>query len=384
MSHHSRRRAPAFGPLLSLVALAALTVLGAPSHVLAQSVQSGAYFDRNNNVGVLDRPRPDYEALGIQLRRLRRLPVDYARAGVQWQHLRDYERPDRGPDHQDHADAGGEVQLVAKRDRPQGDGEREFLREPLIREHGRLPGFRQAAGSTSSTQSDVSAGFSAGHFAIPRTAQNTFGPTASPIQYDEADRRRRRRADVEPPAVHGRFRFAHTPIRTMPRRAAVPLALQPVGQRGLRPLRASGLCDHTCDRCVRLRGRKRPALRRHADHLAARPNSSGFEITVGTDFDITRLVRGQISGRLPGPALRLAPYHTVSGPSRPRQGRLLPVRPNHHLALHLDRRVVDAVDPMPSASCNRRWASRSTTSSAQPHLVGARRLRDRRLHRRAA
>ena len=161
--------------------------LTAPTLALAQS---STYFDRNNNVSVLDRPRPDYQALGIDVGSFQIFPS--VTIATQYNDnifatpdpigdLITAMTPTLAVDSNWSRDA---IALTATATSNfYASHPRQDTTDYQLSGMGRLDIL---------AQSNVTAGFSVGSFAIPRSAENTFNDTITPVEYDNLRRQRGR------------------------------------------------------------------------------------------------------------------------------------------------------------------------------------------------
>jgi hypothetical protein len=74
-------------------------------------------------------------------------------------------------------------------------------------------------------------------------------------------------------------------------------------------------------------------------------NSSGYEITAGADFDITRLIRGQVQLGYLSQNYQSPLYHPVAGPDVHAKVEYF-LSGLTTITVHADRSVVDVVDPV--------------------------------------
>jgi hypothetical protein len=333
MGHQSRS-------LASVVALAALCIFGAPTYVRAQSA---TYYDRNNNVSVLDRPRPDYEALGILIGSFDLYPsVTLA------------------PEYNSNifATTNDPIGDLITELTPTFEAKSNWSRNAIDIKATATANFYATHSSENTAdyelsangrldildQSNLSAGFTVGHFAIPRSAENTFGPTATPIQYDEADANLGAVQTLDRLRLIEGFHFTRTNYENNVDTDGAPLFLSQLDND---VFIFSGRASYAVTPAIAVFASASGNDRRYDILPPTAPldrDSNGFETTVGTDFDITRLIRGQIQvGYLaqyyPSPA-----FHTVSGLAVHASVEYFPSGLTT-ITLHLDRNVVDAVSP---------------------------------------
>jgi hypothetical protein len=332
---HSRSRRPWRAVLRRLV-LTGLFVLTAPTLALAQS---GSYFDRNNNVSVLDRPRPDYQALGIDVGGFQIFPS----VTVATQYNDNiFATPD----------PIGDLIIAVT---PTVDVNSNWSRDAIRLAATATSNFYATHSSQDTTdyqltgdgrldiltQSDLTAGFRVGSYAIPRSAENTFGNTITPIQYANLSAYLGALQTLNRLQFTERFNYSRTAYDNNTDINGAPLlfSLQD-GSQYVVSVQANYAISPAIAVFVSAAGNERVY-----DVLAPlNRNSSGFQTTVGVNFDITRLVRGQIQVGYLAQDYASTAFHTVSGPAFQAQVEYFPSGLDT-VTLHLDRSVVDAVDP---------------------------------------
>jgi hypothetical protein len=331
-----RRSLFPWGALFRRIAPAGLFVLVAPTLALAQSA---TYFDRNNNVSVLERSRPDYQALGINV------------AGFQV-----YPSLTVAPQYNDNIFAT-----------PHAVGDLITVLTPTLEVNSNWSrdAFNLTASATSDfyathsrqdttsyqltgsgrldilTQSNVTAGFTVGSFSIPRSAENTFGDTITPIQYGSFGANLGALQTLNRVQFTEGFNYLRTQYQNNTEINGEPVLLD---EQDNSQYSVSGQANYAISPAIAVFVSATGNDRVYDVLTPLNRDSSGFETTVGVNFDITRLVRGQVQVGYLAQYYASTSFHTVSGPAFHAQVEYFPSGLDT-ITLHLDRSVVDAVDP---------------------------------------
>ena len=165
------------------------------------------------------------------------------------------------------------------------------------------------------TNSGLTAGLSIGHFAISRSSENTFNVTLTPIQYNELSANIGGVQTLNRLQFSERFSFARVTYQNNTDVDGAPIFFDQLDNNAFV---ISGQANYAISPAVAIfvsaAGNDRvydvlpPATSLNRD-------SDGFETTVGADFDVTRLVRGQIQVGYLAQYYASPEFHTVSGPA---------------------------------------------------------------------
>ena len=306
--------------------------------------QSGSYFSRNDNVGVLERARPDYQALGVQAGAFTIFPSLTV-----------------APEYDDNiyaVETGKESDLVTAID-PSVAIRSNWSRNE-VEATAQLESNVYATHSTENTtdyqlngggrldilsQSNVSGNVSYSHNTQPRTAENTINTSTTPIQYDQASVNLSGLQTLNRLQFSQQFSYQHTAYSNTTQFNGAPLALS---TSDFNAFFLTGRADYglTPEVALFVSGQfnDRPYDSSQAPGYLDR-SSTGGEVTVGTDFDITRLIRGQIQVGYLEQNYSSPLYHQVSGPAAHARIEYF-LNGLTTLTATLDRNVVDAVDPL--------------------------------------
>ena len=308
-----------------------------PAFAHAQSV---SYFDRNNNVSVLQCPRPDYDSLGVTLGSFRLFPTLTLSP--------QYDDNVFATDHDRQSDLITVIQ-------PAVTGQTTWSRNALsfaIQDTDDI----FASHSEESTNdyslsgggrfdilsaSNISANASYSSNTIPRTAENNITTAPEPIQYSLATVGLSALQGFARVRVSESFSYARTEYDNIPD--------------GGQSLNLNLLDDDQYTGGVRIDYGFTPevsffvtgsanARQYPSTTLGFDRTSRGFEALVGSDFDITRLIRGQVQIGYLQQDYQSALFHTVSGPAAHAQVEYF-LSDLTNVTFKLDRSVVDAVDP---------------------------------------
>lgn len=322
-------------------ALVALAAVGAPSLALAQS---GSYFDRSNNVSVTDRPKPDYQAPGLNVGAFTVNPSLTVT-----------------PEYDDN--------IFATHDDRQGD----FITQikPTVSISSNWS--RNALGATASAVSNVYAdhtgenttdysvagsgrldilssdnitgGLGYSHNTISRTGENTFNGTLEPIQYDIVNGTLGAQQTLNRLRFTEGLTFAHVSYDSTADDLGNPIDLSYLNSN---TTEVSGQANYALNPEISVFASGSFNDRSYTNMLPINEvdrSSHGTEFDVGSTFDITRLIRGSVSVGYLEQNYDSATFHTVSGPS-------VHVHVEYFLSglttlgFSANRSIVDAVDPI--------------------------------------
>ena len=306
--------------------------------------QSGSYFDRNNAGGVLDRPRPDYQALGIDA------------AGFQI-----FPSLTVTPEYDDNIfvttdDKRGDlITNIAPAVQARSNWSRDEVdafanvSSNLYASHSTEDTTDYSVGASGRldilTQSNVSGGFSFGTVTQPRTSEDTIGSADSPVQYKQASANIAGTQTLNRVQFSEGFNFQRITYDNTQDFFGNPIELSTLDSN---VYQVFGRADYALSPQVALFVSGQVNDRRY-DELppvaSFDRDSSGYETTVGADFDITRLVRGQVQVGYLNQDYTSSAFHTVSGP-------VVHASVAYYFSglttftVTADRSVIDAVDPI--------------------------------------
>jgi hypothetical protein len=323
-----------------LLALPAACALGSQN----ARAQSTTYFDRNSNVSVLDRPRPDYEALGLSLESFNIYPS--IAVAPEYEDNIFATKSDTVSDLITKIAANVEAKSNWSRDEVglsasgyanvYGSHTQQDTTGFEVSGHGRLDVL---------TQSDLTAGASFGQYAIARTAQNTLGATVKPVQYDGINANFGGTQTLTRLRLTERFDFNRVSYENNTDLSGAPVLLDQLNNNIFAArLQAAYAISPSIAGFVAVAGN----VRRYDQLPPQAPldrNSRGYEVTVGTDFEITRLIRAQVQIGYLAQHYESPVFHTVSGPAA-RANIEYFMSGLTTVTLHADRQVVDAIDPV--------------------------------------
>ncbi len=322
----------------------ALAFLGVCALPVAARAQSASYFDRNNNTSVMDRSRPDYQAAGVNLGAFQLFP---SVTGTEAYNDNIF------------ATTTGQVSDWITTINPSVDLRSNWSRNSLELTASDASNFYASRTSEDTNnynvnlfgqldttfESNFSGGVGYSHAALPRTSEVTFGDTLKPVEYDGVN------ANVGAVQTLNRLRFSESVIFN---RTAYANAEDELGN----PLLFSQLDNNQIVANVRASWAIGPDIalfaagaynvRRYDDGPPLAPldrNSSGYEATVGADFDITRLIRGQVQLGYLSQQYQSPVFHPVAGPDVHAKVEYF-LSGLTTITLHADRSVVDVVDPV--------------------------------------
>ena len=320
---------------------AALFAAALPTLALAQS---GSYFDRNNAGGVLDRSRPDYQALGIDAGAFEIFPSlaitpeydDNIYASTNNRQADEITNilpaiQVRSNWSRNEIDASADVSSNVYANHSTED-----TTDYLLSTSGRLDILRQ---------SNVTASVSFGHFTDPRTSEDTISTANALVQYLQTSAALSGSQTLNKLRFTESFNYQRTSYDNSDNFSGTALALNTLDSDNYV---FTGRADYALTPEVALFVSAQVNDRPYDDkppQAALDRNSSGYETTVGADFDITRLVRGQVQVGYLAQNYQSATFEPVSGPA-------VHARVAYYLSglttltFTADRQVVDAVDPV--------------------------------------
>ena len=333
-----RRRLPAV-----VLGLAALAVVSLPCAAMAQSGPEDSYYPTSSPIGVRDRVRPDYAALGLSLGGLVLYPTLLVT-----------------PEFDDNifaTDHGRQSDLVTA-----------VSPGVILQSNWQRNAFNASIGSTSNfyadhsaqdttdyqlsaggrldilTQSNVSASVLYAHATEPRTAEDTVSTGAMPVQYDQIS--------TNSGAVQTLTRLRFTENASVYRTSFNDTATTMDSQQNLEYLnndvyQLTGRADYafTPDLSLFLSTEVNSrAYDFRPPEVALDRNSNGYEATVGASFNLTQLVKGQAQFGFLEQDYRSSSFHSVSGPAVHVNVQYYPSELTT-MTLTANRNVVDAEDP---------------------------------------
>ena len=328
---------------------AALFLAGAAAVLLPgwAHAQSASYFDRSNNTGVLNRPRPDYQAQGVQAGGFTIFPS----LTISPEYDDNIFASDKGK-------VSDEVTLIA----PAVSARSDWARDE-VDAYARLTSDVYASQSGESTtdyqfgangrldilsQDNVSGGVNYGHFTESRTAENTVEDSSSPVQYQSYG------GNLSTLQVLNRLRFSESVgVSRFDFENTTSFNGQFLSQayRNDTNVFASGRADYALSPELALSlaesfsdtiyDQKPPAALLDRDFTSS-------ETTIGADFDINRLVRGQIQVGYLHDSYTSAVFKPVSGPAAHARVEYF-LSGLTTITANIDRSVLDSADPTSSS-----------------------------------
>jgi hypothetical protein len=326
--------------VLKRIVLGGLLALAAPTMVLAQSE---TYFDRNNNVSVLGRPRPDYQALGIVVGGV---VVDPS-VTVSTQYNDNILAS---------SDPIGDLITALT---PTVEVNSNWSRNAVQLTATATSNFYASHPSQNTTdyqfsgagrldilaQSNITAGFSVGQFAVPRSSEDNFSGSLTPVVYDGYNANVGALQTLNRVQFSEGFTFVRTAYDNNVDVDGAPLLFDQLDNDVLGfSAKANYAIDPAISAFLSVTGNDRLYDDTATAGGLLDRDSSGFETTIGLDFDITRLVRGHVQFGYLDQSYVSHAFHTVTGPAFHAQVEYFPSGLDT-ITLHLDRSVIDAVDP---------------------------------------
>ncbi len=309
--------------------------------------QSASYFDRSNNVGVLERPRPDYQALGVQAGGFTIFPSLTL-----------------SPEYDDNIFASDkdktsdEVTVIT----PAVSARSNWSRNE-VDAYARLTSDIYASQSGESTtdyqvgangrldvlsRENISGGLNYGHFTESRTAENTVEDASSPVQYQSVGGNLGtfqvlNRLRFSESAGANRFDFQNTTdfagnFLSQAYRNEYNAFVTGRADYALSPELALSIAESFSNTVY---DQKPPTTPLDRDFTSS-------ETTVGADFDVTQLVRGQIQVGYLHDSYTSTAFRPVNGPA-------VHARVEYFLSGlttvtgNIDRSVLDSADPTSSS-----------------------------------
>ena len=305
--------------------------------------QSAGYFDRNNNVSVLNRPRPEWQALGVNVGTFSVFPSLTI-----------------APEYDDN--------IFASSSDKQGDLVTVVNPAVLVESNWARNQVQFNAQSTSDiyashsdqgttdyqfagsgrldvlSASSISAGGGYSHSTIPRTAEDNITSATTPIQFSQISANV---SAVEPLSrfkFSEQFQFGRTTYEDSTFPDGAPFILS---QANNDQFYFTGRADYALTPAFALFV---SAIYNDKPYDFKPPtvpldrSSTGYETTVGADFDITRLIRGNVQFGYLSQDYNSTAFRTVTGPA-------VHVNVEYFLSglttvtFNADRTVIDAVDP---------------------------------------
>jgi len=312
----------------------------APAAAMAQSAN---YFDRNNNVGVLDRSRPDYQALGIDEGGFYIFPSLTV-----------------APEYDDNIFAtsndrvGDLIVAVAPRVQVKSNWSRDevaFSAQSTSDIYAVHSGESTTDYSISGSgrldiedASSLSLKLSYGRSTIPRTSEISIADTNQPVQYDSGS------ASVSGVQTLNRVRFTEnlnfnrTVYENQQQTSTGPVSL---GYFDNDIETATLRTDYALNPefSVYVTGTlNNRGYDQKPPQVALNRDSSGYEMLAGASLDITRLARGEIGVGYLQQDYQSSVFHTVSGPAVHGKVEYF-LSGVTTIAVGIDRNVIDADDP---------------------------------------
>ena len=334
-----------------LMPLAALAVSFVANDARAQS-GSGSYFPTSTPIGVRDRARPDYAAFGLPLGGLELYPTLIV-----------------APEYDDNifaTDHGRQSDLITAVS-PSVILQSNWNRNSINASVGSTSNFYASHTSQDTTdyqlaasgrldiltQSNASAGFTYAHSTEPRTAEDTVSVGLVPVQYDQLS------ANAGALQTLTRLRFTEnvsayrtsfTGTVNSPNSGQNPNFLnsgQNLNYLNNNMYEASGRADYAFTPEMSLFVSAQLNTRAYDQRppaVALDRNSDGYETTVGSSFNITQLLKGQVQVGYLQQNYRSNIFHSVSGPAAHVNVEYYPSELTT-VSVSLNRNVIDAEDP---------------------------------------
>jgi hypothetical protein len=296
--------------------IAALSVGAVATDAAAQSVaaaqaRSADMFARDRGVGVRERPKPEYEALGINSGAFVVFPK------IQF---------DAEYNNNIFASGTNEQDDVIFRIRPEVSAESDWSRHSL-QAYARSVISRNVDFDSEDTTdwtvgtrgrldvvrgSSISAGADYGHFTEPRTSTNTAQSSASPIEYDLSS------AYVGAVRAKGRVRVSgRADVRSWEYENGQTAAGQVIDQsaRDRTALSLAGRLDYALSPATAIFGQITGNEKDYDTGTVTTParDSSGYEALVGVNFELGAVSRGEIAAGYISQSYDDAAYSDIDG-----------------------------------------------------------------------
>ena len=324
----------------ALIAIGGATVLSTSGTAYAQT---GGYYDRDANISVLQRPRPDYDSLGISLGEFQILPS--LTVAPQY-------------DSNIFATQTGAVSDLITAIQPAVSVRSNWARHE-VDAYARLSSNIYADHSEENTTdyafggagrldilsaSNITAGASYADSTIPRTAEDTYTNASKPVQYDIGS------ANLGALQTINRLRFsesaavARTTYGETTDFNGQPLSL---GTLDNTATVVTGRSDYALSPALAAFATVQGNNRHYGASSATGQfdrSSNGYQLAVGADFDITQLIRGQFQLGYLSQNYQSNLFHTVTGPAANAKVEYF-LSALTTITLTANRDVIDAVDP---------------------------------------
>jgi hypothetical protein len=251
-------------------------------------------YDRGRNVSVLERPRPEYQAQGVQVGGFTVYPKLTASGAYDDNVFAD---PSGGPQ------GGDFVFRVAPEVDFQSNWSRDSLSGYVRASQDEYAKFSTedatqygagVAGKLQFGNSDLTGGVDYGHFVLPRSVSNNFGPSVHPLDYDYT-------------AVSGQLATEFTRVRLSVRvddetywyhNGTTTLgAVVDDQDQNVNELYVTGKAEFAINAdtaaYVLAKGNQQ-AYQLNPPTVPLTKNSSGYEVDLGANLDLTHLLRGEV------------------------------------------------------------------------------------------
>ena len=322
----------------------AVFTLGAPSLAAAQA---DTYFDRTNNTSVLERPRPEYAPLGIHVGAFTVSP-----------------KLTIAPEYDDniYATQSGQTGDVVTVIEPEVSAQSNWSRNEIdafarvisnvfvnqgtqtttdyqLGGNGRLDVYSNAT---------VSGGLTYGHNTEPRTAENTAFNARSPVQYDTIGATLNSTQTLNRLRFNEAFSYTRATYQDTVDFSGNPL---PQGYRDEDQYSLLGRADYALTPDLAIYTTLQVNNRVFAEKPPQVPldrDSSGYQVAIGTTFDLTRLIRGHVEIGYLEQDYTSHLFKAVTGPAVNASVEYF-VTPLTTITGSINRQVVDAADPVASS-----------------------------------
>lgn len=308
------------------------------------SAQSASYFDRNNAGGVLQRPRPDYQALGIDAGGFQVFP-SLTLSPEYDDNI--YAAPDdRASDLVTNISPSLQVRSNWSRDELDAFAN---LSSNIYANHSNESTTDYTVGGSGRldilSQSSLNASFSYAHDTEARTSENTVNTASAPVQFDVISTSFGGVQTLNRLKFTESFNFERITYDDTTSFGGAPIPLNTLDGD---IFQVTGRADYAINPQISLFLSAQANDRPYDDKppvASLDRDSSGYETTIGADFDITRLVRGQVQ-------VGYLAQNYASPLFRPVNGPTVHARVSYFLSglttltFTADRQVIDAVDPV--------------------------------------
>jgi hypothetical protein len=333
----TRRASPGLSRLLLLgLALVAF----APTIAKAQSE---SYFNREELSTVRGRARPEYQAQGLDLGAFQLLPS----LTVAPEYDDNIYATSSGKDSDLITAVTGAAQARSQWSRHEVDAFATVTSNVYANHSGEDTTDYSIGGSGRldiQAQSNATANLSYSHSTQPRTAEDTIQTAAAPIQYDQISSGLGGVETLNRLKFQERFDLQHTSYANAPDTAGDSLSLQYLNNDSYS---LSGRADYALSPALSV---FTTVIGNRRSYGALQPltllnrNSSGEEGDVGADFDLTKLIRGQVQVGYLTQNYTATNFHQVAGVATHASVQYL-LSGLTTFSFGVDRRVIDAIDP---------------------------------------